>query len=192
MFSMIFNKGLSALCLMENNMFDSVYPITRAIIEIYIKMLVFIICPQAYEKYKELCNYDLTKGCKDEFPEEFNQLFVSRKKKQETARLGYLHFGCVDDIPDFEKRVKGKNYSIYALFDYLKSYYSEINDESVTTIANIEYLYDFCHTFTHGTTGNVGYPIAHYFNTVQMLGLTLEHTYMMLCEETQIDTKIMN
>lgn len=57
---------------------------------------------------------------------------------------------------------------------------------SITLVKDTNYS----HTFTHGTTGNVGYPIAHYFNIVQMLGLNLEHAYMILCEETQIDTKI--
>lgn len=84
LFLMIFNKGLSALCLLENNMFDCIYPITRAIIEIYIKILAFKTCPKAYNKYKELCHYDLVKGCNIEYPEEFNQIFLQRRKQNET------------------------------------------------------------------------------------------------------------
>lgn len=192
LFLMIFNKGLSALCLLENNMFDCIYPITRAIIEIYIKILAFKICPQSYEKYKELCHYDLRKGCETEFPDEFNQLFLQRRKQTEKSKLGYLHFGWVDDIPDFNKKVKGKNYQIYAVFDYLKTYYSEIKLDFVKNLNDIKYLYDFCHSFTHGTSGRSMYHLAHYFDIAKMLSLTIIPSYQMLCEEINVDTKINN
>lgn len=189
---MIFNKGLSALTLLENNMFDSVYPICRAIIEIYIKALIFNLYPEAYDRYVKLCRYDLDKSCHGDFPGDFYQLFDNRKYKRETSRLAYLHFGFVDVIDDFNKKVKGKRYTIYSLFNYLKKHCIEIGDSNAETIDVIKDLYDICHTFTHGTSGNGGIPLAHYFNLVMMLGLTIEHSYRMLCDNEKIKTEINN
>ena len=192
LFLMIFNKGLSALCLLENNMFDCIYPITRAIIEIYIKILAFKTCPKAYNKYKELCHYDLVKGCNIEYPEEFNQIFLQRRKQNENSKLDYLHFGWVDAIPDFDKKTKRKNYKINSVFDYLNDYYSKINPDFLKILDYIKYLYNFCHTFTHGTSGRSKYPLVHYFDIAKMLSLTIIPSYQMLCEEINVDTKINN
>ena len=192
LYSMIFNKGLSALCLLENNMFDCIYPICRAIIEIYIKMLVLMINPSALNKYEELCEFALEKGCNDEFSEEFYDVFKNRKRKEETSKLNYLHYGWFDEIPDFESKVDNPNYSFNSLFEYLINHYLETYHNANEYFGTLKYLYGFCHTFTHGTIGNSGFPLAHYFNSVEMLELTIEYSYIMLCKQINVDLKINN
>lgn len=118
--------------------------------------------------------------------------FYKEENKLKNSKLGYLHFGWVDAIPDFNKKVKGKNYQIYAVFDYLKNYYSEIKPDFVKNLNDIKYLYDFCHSFTHGTSGRSMYHLAHYFDIAKMLSLTIISSYQMLCEEINVDTKINN
>ena len=56
----------------------------RTALEVYLKLLVLRNFPELFEEDKKFSYYETIQTCcEQEFPEEFNQLFVDRKNKKE-------------------------------------------------------------------------------------------------------------
>ncbi|MDE5553259.1 MAG: hypothetical protein K2I67_01785, partial [Malacoplasma sp.] len=181
----ITNKGLAALSLLENNFLDSAYSICRGIIEIYIKMLMLLNCPSVIEKCSKYSTFEIQYSCSQQYPDEFVELFSRSKCK--SNKSNYLHFGWVDEIPNYHNKVTKSPYSIQGLLTYLKSIY-KLTDECF--FQNLEMLYKMCHGYIHGGVAGSKYPILHYFEISIMLYYTLTHTYRIVCESFKVDPNI--
>jgi len=185
-YSLIFNKTLAALSLIESNFLDNAYPICRLIIELYFKLLLIELYPGLLEEHDKFADYDMRKTCCGEkYPEDFEEKFNNRKNQKEKNRLDFLHYGWVDFLDDYHDIVKQKPYSTNGLVTYLtekKSYDSDYT--------NLMSLYRMCHTYTHGNVANSKYPLLHYFELSIMLGSIVPHVYNMLCAHTNDDSNI--
>ncbi len=185
-YSLIFNKTLAALSLIESNFLDNAYPICRLIIELYFKLLLIELYPGLLEEHDKFADYDMRKTCCGEkYPEDFEEKFNNRKNQKEKNRLDFLHYGWVDFLDDYHDIVKQKPYSTNGLVAYLtekKSYDSDYT--------NLMSLYRMCHTYTHGNVANSKYPLLHYFELSIMLGSIVPHVYNMLCVHTNDDSNI--
>lgn len=125
-FSKIANKGLAALTMLEDNFFDSAYPICRVTMELYIKMLVLLHEPQVTCNFFRFENFEIIQSCCDQtYPNEFNELYKKRTLKQRGDKLNYLHFGWVDEITDYHSITKEKAYSLNGLISFLRTKYEE-------------------------------------------------------------------
>jgi hypothetical protein len=188
-YSLIFEKCLSALMLLEGNMFSSIYPICRVIIEIYVRLLVVNINPKALDSYFQFVDLQLQRGYGTEYPESFVELYNNRKYKTKDKKNDYLNFGWIDKIDDFDSHVKYPHYNFYALIDYLLDIYSdEINyAHNLNTLTK---HYRNCHSYTHGIKGNSLYSLNDYENILIMLSYTIPYAYLMLCYMYNVDPKI--
>lgn len=188
LYTNIFNKTLSALSLLESSFLDSIYPICRSVIELLVKLLICKANKCCLKKHNDFVWYEINRNCCGKpLPKEFNDLFNKRKNKQCKNRIEYLHFGWVDDIPNYHNLVKNKPYSIEGLMNYCNS-----------TIKNngefgfIYQLYQRCHIYAHGNVGNIRFSLLHYFETTLMMYYVIHITYSYFCNEINDDTKINN
>ena len=170
----LFNKALAALTLLEGNFFDSAYPICRAIMELYLKLLMIELYPELLEKYDEYARIEIaTACCGRKYPESFNKEFESQKKQYgERVKANFLHFGWVDLLDDYHTLVKQSPYSIHGLLQYL-----EKKQRIVLDFDGFRFFYKNCHAYTHGTVGTTSYPLLHYFEISIMLALVIPHAY---------------
>ena len=181
----IFNKSLAALALIEDNLLDSAYPISRGVIELYIKLISLIDYPDALEMHNKLVQLEYIKTAQNgEMPAEFEELFKNRKNKSQNNQIEYLHYGWVDKIKYFHQIEKNKPYSFNALFDFLKE---SAPEESKGYFEFLPILYNRCHGFAHGNLGNYGIPLVHYMDLTMILYMVLDHTFRMLCTESKND-----
>ena len=187
-FAKIINKALSALTLLEDNFLSTAYLPCRTALEVYLKLLVLRNFPELFEEDKKFSYYETIQTCcEQEFPEEFNQLFVDRKNKKEKNKIEYLHYGFVDKIPDYHGVVKQKPYSFNGLLKYLKAISSS---DIYDVFDTIETLHKMCHGYVHGGISESKYPLLHYFEITLMLNFVVPTTYMMLCEDYNEETTI--
>ena len=94
-FAKIINKAMSALTLLEDNFLSTAYLPCRTALEVYLKLLVLRNFPELFEEDKKFLYYETIQTCRDqEFPEEFNQLFVDRKNKKEKELKNEIVFPC--------------------------------------------------------------------------------------------------
>jgi hypothetical protein len=183
----IFNKGLAALSLLNDNFLDSAYPICRGIIELYVALLVLKNRPEAVDSFDSFGHLELVFNCTEEIPDDLRPLFENRKHGHCNQTI-FLHYGWIDALPDYPD---DKNpYSFEALFRYLRSLYPDPEQQNSFDLLDI--LYRHCHGYTHGNVGNSLYPLLHYFEISLMLGLTLENTYRMLCADIKASPLIEN
>ena len=181
----IFNKSLAALALIEDNLLDSAYPISRGVIELYIKLISLIDYPDALEMHNKLVQLEYIKTAQNgEMPAEFEELFKNRKNKSQNNQIEYLHYGWVDKIKYFHQIEKNKPYSFNALFDFLKE---SAPEESKGYFEFLPILYNRFHGFAHGNLGNYGIPLVHYMDLTMILYMVLDHTFRMLCTESKND-----
>ena len=182
-YAKISNVGLSALSLLEDNFLDNAYPICRNIIELYVEFIMLLSCPEAIEKYNFLSSVEFGKSsCGQEYPQKFLDLYENRINKKETKKTMFLHFGWVDDIPNYHKIVKNNPYSVNGLIAYLKSV-----DQS---FENYAIFYRRCHSYAHANVVGIKYPLFSYFEICIMLYMTIFNTFTLLCENLKIDSKI--
>ena len=114
--------GLSALTLLENNMLDDIYPVCRGIIELFMSFLCLSNNKKAISKYNKLSEFEAKfSRCGQPYPDEFHDLYNNRKNPDDNVLHSYLHYGWVDDIPNYHKIVKRKPYSTKGLFKYLEN-----------------------------------------------------------------------
>ena len=185
----IFNKSLAALALIEDNLLDSAYPICRGVIELYIKLLVLIDFPEALKMHNDLVHLEYIKTAHNgEMPVEFEELFKNRKNKSQTNQIDYLHYGWVDNVKHYHEIEKNKPYTFNSLFDYLKELAPDEDTKGIFEFIPI--LYNRCHAFTHGNIGNSGYPLLHYMELTMILYMVLNHTFRMLCSDSENDHMI--
>jgi len=185
-YSMIFNKALAALTLIEDNFLDNAYPICRLIIELYVKLLILELEPGLLEEHDKFSDYDLKKTCCGmDYPDEFKEKFKNRKNQNEKSRIDFLHYGWLDILDDYHDIVKQNPYSINGIIDYLNEKVDYGYD-----FQNIKFYYKMCHTYTHGNVGISRYPLLHYFELSLILGITLPRTYELLCKHTNVDGSI--
>lgn len=186
-YSAISNKALAALSLLEDNLLDNCYPVSRVIIELYLKLLIFKNYPELLKEHFKFANFEVRQSCcEQEYPEEFNVLFQARINKTKPKKIDYLHYGWVDKIPEYHDRVKKQPYSIKGLLTYLK----EMEREDDYDFEEVERLYKMCHGYVHGNIVETRFPLLHYFEVSVILHYTVFYTYRMLCEEMNIDGNI--
>lgn len=185
----IFAKSTAILSLLEDNFTDNSFAICRSVIELYVKLLMLANHPESKKMHDEFVQYDLKRNISGmEWPEEFLERFKKRKWQSKTAKGDYLHFGFVDDIPDYFEKVGDKfPYSISGALQYLSQIYGE---EQGSLFADLQTYYSFCNGYAHGNTLSCMYPLNDYFNVVAILAPIVQHTYLMACEEAQVDGKI--
>lgn len=185
-YSLIFNKALAALTLIEDNFLDNAYPICRLIMELYVKLLILELEPGLLEEHDKFSEYDLKKTCCGiDYPDEFNEKFKNRKNQHEKSKIDFLHYGWVDILDGYHEIVKKNPYSINGLLDYL----SEKIDYGYD-FKNIKFFYKMCHTYTHGNVSLSKYPLLHYFELTLILSITLPRTYEFLCKHANVDGTI--
>lgn len=184
-YGVIYNS-ISALSLLEDNLFGTAYPLCRGAIEMYLKLLILAprseFCTQ-YEKFRE---YEVEYSCRRAYPEEFNTLFKERICGVSKAKADFLHFGWVDYIDGYHKVVKKSPYSVYGIITFLKDE-NEDKNLGVECLAN---LYKSCHAYTHGSIQTARYPVLHYFEISIMLYLVIRQTFLLLCKEKEVEPMI--
>lgn len=186
-FIQIANKCAAALSMLEDNFWDNAYPICRGIIELYLKFTTVLAYPNIIDKFFDFADYELSQSCcEQEYPEEFNHLFDDRISKH-TNKINYLHFGWVDDIPNYHKIVKTNPYTMDGLLKFIAV---TSNDDDNPLYAHLEMLYKMCHGYTHGSVIGSKYPLLHYFEISSMLYYTIEHSYRILCNYLEESTNI--
>lgn len=184
-FSKISNIGLSVLSLLEDSFLDNAYPLCRSIIELYIELVMVIDNPIIQKKYNYLSGIEFRKSCCGiDYPDDFLRLYEKRVNQNENKKNMFLHFGWVDDIKNYHNLVRKNPYSVGGLIEYLKKTNKDIDYELY------ERFYKQCHSYSHGNIIGVRYPLLSYFEISIMLYLTVFHSYLILCEILNIDTKI--
>lgn len=185
--SLIMNKSMAALTLLEDHFLDSAYMPCRTVIEMFVKLTLFRKHPQLFAIGKLFANYDLDKTCcSQEYNEEFNAAFAKRKHTKAT-KLEFMHYGFVEYIDDYFNIVKQTPYSINGILQYLLH---DVDDESVALFEQLKRLYIMCHGYIHGNVITAKYPLLHYFEISLILGEIILRCYKMLCEDIGIASTI--
>ncbi len=184
-YGVIYNS-ISALSLLEDNLFGTAYPLCRGAIEMYIKLLVLKLHAENYQWYEEFRRFEIEQSCKQTYPEKFNELFKKRICQSAKIRADYLHFGWVDFIGGYHNIVKKSPYSVYGNITFLKNKNMEKNFE----LEKLENFYKSCHAYTHGSIQISKYPVLHYFEISIMLYYVVRQTFLMLCREKKVEAMI--
>ena len=183
-YAAISHKVLAVLTLLENNLFDSAYPICRVVIELYLKLWLLKIHPELVDKEFEFLHYELEKTqISQSYPKEFTELYKNRTFQKYVDKIDYLHYGWLDNIAEYHTIVKQQPYSIKGIITYLKSKGPKLNYQ------DLEYYYKMCHGFTHGNAFNV-YPVVSYFDICLILSPIVANVYYFLCSDLNISTDI--
>lgn len=180
----IVSTALSALTLMENNFLSNAYPLSRGMIELYIKTLILQKHPEAIKAYDEFSNFEIEQSCcSQKYPEKFNELYEKRKNQSPKSKVDYLHYGWLDSIVAYNS-TENDRYSIYGIFDYLMR---ESNDTQSDSLNEIKRLYKMCHGYTHGSTIHVKYPLLQYFEISMMIYYVVRNVFTEICNISNID-----
>lgn len=183
----ILHNVLSALSLMEDNLLGGAYPLCRGAIEMYVKLLVLNRQPALYADYEKFRMYEVEQSCcSQKYPEDFYELFNTRSCQNVKSKADYLHFGWVDFIHEYHSIVKQIPYSVYGLIAFLKSK----NEDKIPELERLEYFYKSCHAYTHGSVQMAVYPLLHYFEISIMLYYVIRGTFLILCGEKSVDSKV--
>lgn len=119
-YGVIYNE-ISALSLLEGNLFGTAYPLCRGVIEMYLKLLILNTRTEYYDWYEKFRMFEVEYSCHQTYPKEFNTLFEKRVCQDSKAKADYLHFGWVDFIDQYHKTVKKFPYSVYGILTFLKA-----------------------------------------------------------------------
>ena len=65
-----------------------------------------------------------------------------------------------------------------------------MSEEKKKTFGLVRDIYGRCHEFLHGNIGNQGLPLLHYFELTIALYYVVTMSYICLCNDTKIDSKI--
>ena len=179
-------NSISALSLLEDNLFGTAYPLCRGAIEMYFKLLILASRTEFYSQYEKFRMFEVEFSCCRTYPEEFNVLFKKRICQTSKVKADFLHFGWVDHIDGYHKVVKKSPYTVYGILTFLKQ---EEKDKSFG-LEWLEGFYKSCHAYTHGSIQISRYPILHYFEISIMLYFTIRETFLLLCREKKAETKI--
>lgn len=183
--SVIMNKSIAALSLVENGHFDTAYMPCRAVIELYVKLLLLRKHPHLFAEADKFAYFDLQKtNCSREYSDEFNQLFAKRKNQSCRNKVDYMHFGFVDAIEDYHDIVRAFPYSTGGVFTYLKAFCDE---EESNVLEFLETMYKACHGYTHANVIMAKYPLLHYFEISMILGMIIPSVYKITCDESGCD-----
>lgn len=187
LYEIISNKALAALSLLEDNFLSNCYPICRAIIELYLKLVCFKMHPTLKEEYEKFNGFEVLQSCcTQEYPEAFNELYTNRAYQGKTKKVDYLHYGWVDSIPDYHTIVTNLPYSMNGLFRYLR----EVSGEDQWLLDMLESFHKMCHGYTHGNVNYVRYPVLQYFEVSLILFYTVTSSYYYLFESLGLDPAI--
>ena len=186
-FSLIMNKSMAALTLLEDCFLDSAYMPCRTVIEMYVKLMLFRKHPHLFKEAAKFADFDLDKTCCSQtYNDEFKAVFEGRKCVK-ASKLDFLHYGFVDAVNDYHNVVKQTPYSINGILRYL-SYDADV--ETAAQLERLKRLYTMCHGYTHGNVITAKYPLLHYFEISLILGEIVPRVYQMLCADIGIDTSI--
>lgn len=177
-YGVVYNS-ISALTLLEDNLFGAAYPLCRGVIEMYFKLLVMVSRREIYDQYEKFRTFEIEFSCHREYTKEFNILFEKRINKSSKAKANYIHFGWVDNIDSYHNVVKKSPYSVYGIINFLKDQYKEC----ISELEWMEMFYKSCHAYTHGSIQTSKYPVLHYFEISIMLYFIIRRTFVLLCEE---------
>lgn len=178
----IVRHALSALTLMENNLLSDAYPLCRAMIELYLKILVLQKHPEVWESFDRFSGFEIEQSCCcQKYPDEFIQLYNSRKLSSSKSKVNYLHYGWLDRIEQYDTR-KTNRYSIYGILDYLTN-----SIEQKSELGHMAVLYKMCHGYTHGSTVHVRYPLLQYFEISLMLYYVVKPIFTSIQAELEIE-----
>lgn len=176
----IVQNGLSALSLMEDNLFGGAYSLCRGTIELYIKLLILRshteILSKEYERFRQ---FEIEHSCKHTYPNDFCTLFKNRIFQKTKNMANYLHFGWVDVIDQYHDIAVKSPYSIYGLISYI----TEWNKDRKTELEQLKTFYKSCHAYTHGSIQMSKYPLLHYFEISIMLYYIIRGTFLLICEQ---------
>lgn len=190
MYNAIANKTLAALTLLEDGFLDNCYPICRTVIELYLKLLLFMDYPNLVAEHQKFNYFEVIQACcEQEYPDDFNELYMNRLYRGKVKKIDYLHYGWVDSIPNYHSIVKYQPYSINGILNFLRN--THIEDER-EYFDRLEFFYKMCHGYAHGNVGQSRYPLLHYFEVSIMLHLAMSHMYSNLCTELEVDSNINN
>jgi len=156
-YCILINSALSALSMIENNLFGNVYPICRSMLELYIKTILFEINPHLINEYKIFRDFEIRISC---CGEDFMEDFIDRYNKRKfnpSSKVEYLHFGWLDAIDDYS--ATNRPYSIYGILEYLEK------KNLLVTDFNLSELYKLCNGYVHGNVYSSKYPLLQYFET---------------------------
>lgn len=184
-YGVIYN-GLSALSLLEGNLLGTAYPLCRGAIEMYIKLLILNTRTEFYDWYERFRTFEVQYSCSQAYPEEFSELFEKRERQDSKAKVDYLHFGWVDFIDGYHKTVRKFPYSIYGIITFLK----DRNKDRILELERLEHFYKSCHAYTHGSIQIAKYPVLHYFEISLMLYFIIRETFILLCNEKNVETMV--
>lgn len=175
----ISDKALSTLSLLGDNFLDNCYPICRVIIELYLKLLVLKGNTGIINEYEKFSEFEIRQSCcEQEYPTEFNKLYLNRTNKSMKKKIDYLHYGWVDYISEYHSIVIKQPYSINGIMYYLQE-----TSDNTEHLSRLEILFKMCHGYVHGNVTNSKYPLLHYFEISSMLYYTVFNTYKILCSE---------
>ena len=187
-YASISNKSAAVLSLLEDNFLDNCYPICRAIIELYLKLVLFTDYPDLVNDYYKFVDYEIRQACcEQKYPDEFNELFDKRMNKVKPTKIDYLHYGWLDKINHYHNVVKKHPYSVNGILEFLTITHAE---SEKNLFEGLGIFYKMCHGYTHGNITNAKYPLLHYFEVSLMLNATLTHSYILLCNDLRVDTRI--
>ena len=182
----ISNMGLSVLSLLEDNFVDNAYPLCRGIIELFCTLLILSVNHDVIDKYSILTQIETQKSRnQQDFPQEFFEMFENRLNQEEKAKERFLHFGWVDEIPNYHDIVKRDPYSIHGIVKYLKSRkeFKEMNLNIYTD------FYKKCNSYTHANIMTSA-PLIGYFDISIMLYYTIKLVYEFVCDTLQTPSHI--
>lgn len=83
--------------------------------------------------------------------------------------------------------ITNQPYSINGILSFLRATHVE---EEWNLFDSLEVFYKMCHGYTHGNVGFARFPLLHYFEVSIILHLAISHTYTMLCEDLEVDSRI--
>lgn len=179
-------NSISALSLLEDNLFGTAYPLCRGAIEMYLRLLILAPRTELYMEYEKFRMFEVEYSCHQAYPKEFNAIFKKRICQTTKAKADFLHFGWVDYIDGYHKVVKKSPYSVYGIISFLKD---ENRDENLG-LNWLEDFYKSCHAYTHGSIQLAKYPVLHYFEISFMLYLMIRKTFLLLCREKKTGSVI--
>lgn len=175
---------ISALSLLEDNLFGTAYPLCRGAIEIYFRLLVIASHSKLCDWYEKFRIFEVEYSCNRTYSKDFNRLFEKRVCQSSKSKADYLHFGWLDHVDGYHKKVKKMPYSVYGIVAFLK------NGDSILGLEWLENFYKSCHAYTHGSIQTAKYPVLHYFEISMMLYFVMRNTFLLLCKEKKADNMI--
>lgn len=184
-YGVIYNS-ISALSLLEDNLFGTAYPLCRGAIEMHFKLLILASQAEPCNWYEEFRMFEVAYSCRQAYPEKFHALFENRICQGSKAKADYLHFGWVDYVAGYHEVVKKSPYSVYGIIAFLK----DKNKDKIVELECLEGFYKSCHAYTHGSIQTAKYPVLHYFEISIMLYYIVRSTYLLLCKEKKVSKMI--